>query len=178
MAALDAVRAPHQRALANGERTHAQRRLQNIGHYDHHHFHGWCVSLKRQGQRHVRYFRDMGDRSAALRRAVRWRDRMIATLPPPRKFKSRYSLNRSGVIGVHDWISRTRKGRRIVHWAATWVEEDGRIRKRSFSSLKYGREEARRLAIEARKAALAVLLLPSKAHFPRKRATRRAASHA
>ncbi len=59
----------------------------NVQRIDHHDFHGWLVRLKRAGRSYTRYFRDKGDREAAFRRAVRWRDRMAAQLPPPRKFK-------------------------------------------------------------------------------------------
>lgn len=74
-------------------------RRRNVQRVDHHHFHGWLVSLKRAGKRHQRYFHDQRDPKAALERALVWRDRMALRLPPPRKFKRRYTLNKTGIIG-------------------------------------------------------------------------------
>jgi len=136
-------------------------RMRNVTRVDHHHFHGWQVCLKRGGQRHQRYFADEGDRQAGLRRALLWRDRMAAVLPPPRKFKKRFALNTTGVIGVTLARQRTRGGRLVHYYCATWFDERGQRRKRSFSVAKYGRREAWARAIEARRNALAVLLQPA-----------------
>lgn len=138
----------------------AEGRRRNVQRVDHHHFHGWLVSLKRGGKRHERYFRDQGDRKAALARALAWRDQRAARLPPPRKFKRTYSLNKTGVVGVHLARGRTRKGTRVRYYCATWVEAAGQARKRSFSVAKYGAERAFDLAQRARRKALAALLRP------------------
>lgn len=135
-------------------------RQPNVQRVDHHHFHGFVVRLKRAGKRHERYFRDEGDRRAAFARAVRWRDETASRLPPPRKFKRRYALNKTGVVGVHLAIGRTRKGTRVRHYCATWVEAAGQPRKRSFSVRKYGAGRAFEMAKHARKRALAELLRP------------------
>jgi hypothetical protein len=82
---------------------------------------------------------------------------MIEALPPERHFKLSHSRNTSGVIGVH--FHRDRKGR-IVRYAATWNDEHGQARKRSFSVARYGAREARSLAIQARREALKRLLRP------------------
>jgi len=132
----------------------------NVQSVDHHDFHGWHVSLKRAGRRYEHYFNDGTDRAAALRRALRWRDRMAATLPPPRKFKRRYVLNTTGVIGVHLAVQRTRKGTIMSYYCATWIDDVGRTHKRSFSVAKFGELRARSLAVAARKDTLAELLRP------------------
>jgi hypothetical protein len=133
----------------------------NVQRVDHHDFHGWHVCLKRAGQRYERYFTEQGDASAALRRARRWRDEMAASLPPPRKFKRRYVLNRTGVVGVHLARQRTRKGTRVRYYCATWIDAGGRSHKRSFSVAKYGELTARARAIRTRREVLAELLRPA-----------------
>jgi hypothetical protein len=136
-------------------------RRRNVQRVDHHHFHGWHVCLKRAGQRHERYFRDEGDRTAALARAVCWRDLTAARLPPPRKFTRRYALNKTGVIGVHLSRQRTRSGTRVRYYCATWIDAAGLSHKRSFSVRKYGAAQAFDMAERARTKALAELLRPS-----------------
>jgi hypothetical protein len=140
--------------------------------YEHHDFCGWLVSLKRAGVIFRRYFSDNGDRRAALRRALRWRDRMMARLPPPRKFKRRWAQNKTGVIGVNVRDGRTRKGTRVRYYDASWVDETGRTRKRTFSVAKYGESRARAMAIRTRKQMLAELLRPG-APYPASLAGRR-----
>ena len=137
------------------------RALRNVQRVDHHHFHGWHVCLKRAGQPYEQHFRDKGDRQAALRRALRWRDQMAARLPPPRKFKRRYVLNTTGVVGVHLARQRTRARRLARFYCATWIDELGQSHKRSFSLAKYGARQARALAVDARRQALAALLQPA-----------------
>jgi hypothetical protein len=85
---------------------------------------------------------------------------MAARLPPPRKFKRTFSLNNTGVIGVHLSRGRTRKGTRVSYYGATWVDARGRRIKRSFSVAKYGLPRAFELAVRARRQALAELLRP------------------
>ncbi len=137
------------------------RRLLNIVRRDVNYFHGWEVCITRQGQAHVRYFRDGGDRNNALARAMRWRDKMLDRLPPLRKIKRHSSLNTTGVIGVFRGINLTRAGNKIPLYGATWLDEKGRSRRRVFSVRKYGERRARALAIEARREALAELLRPA-----------------
>jgi hypothetical protein len=139
---------------------HQQRR--NVMRVDHHDFHGWYVCLKRAGQRYGRYFRDAGGSQAALAKAIRWRNALTARLPPPRKFKRRYSRNTTGVIGVSLSRERTRKGVPAPRYCATWIDEGGRQRKRSFSIGRFGREKALSLASNARHEALEQLLRPAR----------------
>lgn len=140
----------------------AKSRMRNVQRVDHHHFHGWLVCLKRAGLRHERYFSDEPGRRSALRSALRWRDETAEALPPPRKFKRRYVLNNTGVIGVHLARTRTRKGTPVRYYCATWIDDRGRSNKRSFSLAKYGELKARSLAVKTRREALADLLRPSR----------------
>jgi hypothetical protein len=140
-----------------------QASMRNVQRVDHHDFHGWHVCFKRAGRRDDRYFSDQGDRQGALGRALAWRDKMAAALPPPRKFKRRYALNTTGVIGVHLARQRTRKGTRVRYYCATWIDGGGRSHKRSFSVAKYGRAIARARATRVRREAIAEMLRPAAA---------------
>jgi hypothetical protein len=152
------------------------RRHQNVDRVDHHYFHGWRVCLKRQGRRLLRYFNDRGgDPRRSLAQALAWRDRMAAQLPPPRKFHRVSSVNKTGVVGVAYSRERARSGRLFRRYGAFWMDEKGRVHKRTFSVAKHGAAKARELAVKARKDALAEMLRP--ARVPAASRRRAARSH-
>lgn len=122
-----------------------------IRRYEHNYFSGWVVEAKRRGRKWIRYFSDKpGGTAAARRRARRWRDQLLATLPPATKVKRTYVLNRTGVIGVARVKETTRAGRTMWRYVAQWPKRDGSRGKATFSVGRYGETEARRLAIQAR----------------------------
>jgi hypothetical protein len=135
-------------------------RHRNIRRVDHNYFHGWLVRFHRAEQVYETSFRDDGDRESALRRAIAWHDWMKPRLPPERRIKSRYVLNKTGVIGVQFTVQRSRKGTRLSYYCAMWTDAAGRTHKRSFSVAKYGKAEARARAIRVRKDVLAQMLRP------------------
>ncbi len=135
------------------------RREPLIRRYEHHHFRGFVVSTKRAGRRWVKYFSDRpGGRAEALKRARRYRDRLVSRLPWPARIKRTYSLNTSGVIGVSRFRERTRSGKWLVRYAAYWPTRHGERRKVTFSVARYGEDEARRLAVAARRKGVERLL--------------------
>jgi hypothetical protein len=136
------------------------RRLLNVERYEHHFFRGWRVTLKRQGRRYIRYFRDLSTPRESLTRAVQWRDEMRQRLPPPRKFHLRQKPTRTGVVGVSYVVDRTRSGRHAPRYVAMWHDAHGRRLKRSFSVRKHGKDRARALAVQCRKQAIARMLRP------------------
>jgi hypothetical protein len=126
-----------------------------ISRYEHNHFHGWRVTTKRQGKRFVRYFSDkLTGRNAALRAARTYRDELTARLPWPTKVKRKYVLNRTGVVGVALTTERTRSGKLMRRYVASWSRRDGSRGKASFSIRMYGKKEAFSLAVQARIAVL------------------------
>jgi hypothetical protein len=108
-----------------------------------------------------RYFPDDPNRKASLTNATAWRDEMLATLPPPRKFKRRYVLNKTGVIGVTYRVNVTRAGTHVPQYAASWTDDRGASHRRVFSVRKYGAAKARRLATRTRQEAIAEMLRPN-----------------
>jgi hypothetical protein len=118
----------------------------NIWREDRRDFHGYRVMVKRRGRRDGVSISDTscGGRRAAERQAYAERARRETS--PPVKLKRRNANNTSGSIGVSVSRERTRAGRRIRRWSATWPLIPGGVRKKSFSAGRYGETEARRLA--------------------------------
>ena len=131
--------------------------------HDHHHFHGWVCTIARVGLKMQRYFSDKpGGRAASLRRARAWRDAQMALLPPPVKLKRRFSLNKTGIIGVALVRDVNKNGKILERYAASLPLASGGHQKRSFAIGKYGRREALRLAIEARDRGVAAFMADRK----------------
>ena len=138
-------------------RTKVRKRVEPlIGRIDHNFFHGFGVRIKRGAERWSKYFSDKpAGRAAALRRAQEYRDRLVARLPPPTKLKRTNVANRTGVIGVVFMRERTRAGNRSERYIALWPIKGGGRVKRSFSVAKYGKREAFRMAVAARRKGVA-----------------------
>lgn len=129
-----------------------------IRRYEHNHFRGWVVAAKRRGKRWVEYFSDRPHgRREALCRARRYRDSLLKQLPPATKVKRTYIRNTTGEIGVALVKDRTRAGSVIWRYVAQWPTREGARAKATFSVGLYGKQEARRRAIAARRGGLALL---------------------
>jgi len=126
-----------------------------IARYEHNYFRGWVVAIKRQGKRFTRYFSDRPNgRSTALQKARAFRDKLVSELPWPTKIKRKDVRNTTGVIGVARLKERTRDGRRMVRYVASWPRQNGKRGKATFSVALYGEAEAFRHARAAREAAV------------------------
>jgi hypothetical protein len=129
-----------------------------IARVDHNYFHGFVVTIKRAGKRSSTYFSDKPNgRAAALRQARAYRDTRLDQLPPPVKIKRQYSRNTTGVIGVALTSERTRQGKILQRYKASWPRADGSQGTATFSVGLYGKREALRRAVEARRKGLADL---------------------
>lgn len=134
------------------------RREYLVQRYEHNYFVGWKVGTKRQGKKFARYFSDRPHgRAAALRAAREYRDKLVSRLPWPHKVKRQYVLNRTSVIGVALVTERTRSGKLWRRYVASWPTRTGQRGKASFSVSFYGKGEAFRLAVKARKEGLLAL---------------------
>ena len=78
----------------------------------------------------------------------------MAQLPRPTKIKSTDIRNTTGVIGVARVKERTRSGKLLVRYVASWPERKGKRGKATFSVGLYGEKEAFRFAVAARRAGL------------------------
>ena len=123
------------------------------------HNHGFFVRVQRQGKIHSAFFTDFkhGGRAQALAAAQQYHRKLLAKLGPPKRRLRQWwaeivrRRGRSGIHGVQKVVDRRFKRPRI-YWKATWSPEPYTVRRRQFSARKFGNEEARRLAIRARRA--------------------------
>lgn len=83
---------------------------------------------------------------------------MEMQLPRPNKVKRVYVLNTTGEIGVARVKERTRSGKVMCRYVASWPLPNGKRGKASFSVGFYGEERAKRLAIRARRRGVAEYL--------------------
>jgi hypothetical protein len=120
--------------------------------YDHNYFRGYVFSTVRRGRRYVKHFSvKPGGVRKALTQAREYRDAMLKILEPPTRLHSTHSTNTTGVVGVILAKERTHAGGFAWRYVATWPVKGRRRRaKASFAVAKYGKTEARRLAINAR----------------------------
>jgi len=129
-----------------------------IRRYEHNHFQGWVVSFKRRGRRCTKYFSDKPDGRLVARQCARqFCAQMLAELPKATKVKRTYVLNTTGVIGVSRVRDRTRTGRFVWRYVAQWPILDGMRARASFSIGRFGEQEARKRAVQARHDGLAQL---------------------
>lgn len=124
--------------------------------------HGWKVQLVRHRKAYASYFSDAqyGGSEQARQAAIEWRDRFDIEVPRPSRADKADILrsnNTSGVTGVFPWQVKDKKGRIQRYWVAVWVPEPGHKHKsRKFSVARYGEEDAKARAIQARQEAMAI----------------------
>ena len=125
-----------------------------------HRTHGFFVRLQRKGKMYSAFFTDKmhGGRKQALAAAQAHYLKLRKLLGMPRQRSRRWNAEivrrrgKSGIHGVRRVVIRGQSGRRLKYWQAAWSPEFGLVRKRQFSIRKFGENEARRLAIRARRA--------------------------
>jgi hypothetical protein len=130
------------------------------------HTHAWLVTIQRRGVIYRKRFSDgvYGSRAQSFAAAQRYRDELIAQHPPlsPREYSSILKKNnRSGVVGVGRYCSfETRnlpEDKQRWFWLAAWSLPGGRRKRMKFSVNRYGEEKAFKMALQARREALAKL---------------------
>ena len=120
---------------------------------------GWQVGINRQSGEIYRLFSDgiHGGYHKAYRAASTWLDSILSLYPTRDrllKMQSTWKHNRSGTTGVYRWPAdgSSPPG---AYWAAQWIETPyDRPKRRKFSVAHYGENQAKRLAVAARKDAL------------------------
>jgi len=117
--------------------------------------HGWFVRGYRNGKTYTKLFSDKKNhtRFFALQMATKYRNELHAKLKEiPKQIRSRRKVvklsrrNTSGVLGVS---TITRNG--IISYTVSWRPEPGVSRRTSFSTRKYGKKKAFKLACRYRK---------------------------
>ncbi len=121
---------------------------------------GWQVRYMRDGALFQQIFRDKayGGEAAALTVAEEFHTRLLSYFPPitRREWAEMRRANSREVVGVSRVVKKV-KGHEYPAWEARWTQEPGKHRNKRFYVGMYGEEEAKRLAIEVRKAAVAAL---------------------
>lgn len=114
---------------------------------------GWLVRLQSRGERYSEFFKDSdyGGESAALRAARRCYRRMLIEHPKLTRQENaeRETVRTGDIIGVRKLL-KPRFGHVYEVWEARWSPKKYQRRVRTFSVEKYGENEAKRLAVEAR----------------------------
>jgi hypothetical protein len=115
---------------------------------DSNHTHGYYVRVSIDGVIQSRFFQDArhGGREEALQAAEAWDAALLASRGQRRERRPN-KRSASGVTGVSRGIDG-RSG--LPFWLATWMDGSGRQHRAHFAVNKYGEEEARRRAVEAR----------------------------
>ncbi len=115
-----------------------------LGRVDREGFHGWIVTVSRNGLERMRRFAEESHRSpsAAFAAAVRFRNRMVSGAGLAADLRDRGT----GIPGISIGRVRTTAGRYFKHYSASVYGADGRRLTLVFSWLKHGKERALELA--------------------------------
>jgi len=143
------------------------RRLRNISRVDQERKrqYGWLVRVMRDKVNHQKFFSDgaHGGKRASLLMAMEFRDELLNIYPPSPRGNMFNRTNRRNTSG-HAGVSRTgswRKGHFYNVWQASWIDlRTGQKTTRKFGFSESGRSElaAKRLAIKARREAVAAMM--------------------
>ncbi len=120
--------------------------------------HAWIVTVMRQGEIVTRPFSDgvYGGNKEALAAAIAYRDSVLAQHSQfEHQLWVRSRLRRNNVSGIpgvgrYEGFASRKAKHRTAFWLASWIDEEGRSRKRKFSVSKYGERHAKQLAIAER----------------------------
>ena len=113
---------------------------------------GWLVRYTRDGQTYSELVSDSkyGSPEASLEAARKLRDDLRELFPPPtwEEFLDQSNKPESGIHGVRRQAA-VRNGKETASWMARW-NLNGEVTAKSFSVNKYGEEEAKQMAVDAR----------------------------
>lgn len=112
--------------------------------------HGFNVRIQWKGDLHTKFFSDnvCGDRLSALHDAIQWRDATEKSIGKPhttRQVIGLSSRNKTGVIGV-----RRRKRGNTEVYEATWITDEGKVGRTTYSIARHGERKAFKMAVKAR----------------------------
>ncbi len=122
---------------------------------------GWWVRLQRQGRKFSKFFKDsdFASKDAAFEAAQTFYNQLAAEHPKatPQEHAERKTARTGEIIGVRRLLKIDERWNGSIYevWEAKWSHGKKRQRVKTFSIEKYGEQEAKRLAIEARLEGLA-----------------------
>lgn len=129
-----------------------------ITRHDYKKTHGYVVRYSRDTALFQKLFSDSiyGSKELALKAATDYLRELREAFPPMNRqeyCQINRNNNKAGIVGVYK-SSTTSRGHRYDAWVASWSPQKGVHKQKSYAINKYGEDEAKRLAIEARKAGL------------------------
>ena len=123
---------------------------------------GWQVRLQRRSEKFSKSFKDSDykNKDAALKAARKFHNQLCKEHPKltPQEHAERKTVRTGEIIGVRRLLKvdkRWSEEHIYEVWEAKWSHKKYQRKVRTFSIEKYGEEEAKRLAIEARLQGLA-----------------------
>lgn len=118
--------------------------------HDYEHTHAWRASIARDTAKFVEYFYDgeSGSIENGLRRAILYRHEILSAFPVTLTVDFKRALNADPEKRIKR-VSEPGNLQPYVHWRATWHDADYKRKTASFSVVKFGDAEARRMALHA-----------------------------
>lgn len=122
---------------------------------------GWQVRLQRRGEKFSKFFKDSDHKNedVALKAARKFYNQLCKEHPEmtPQEHAERKTARTGEIIGVRRLLKVDKRwgGNNYEVWEAKWSHKKYQRRVKTFSIEKYGEEEAKRLAIDARLQGLA-----------------------
>jgi hypothetical protein len=110
--------------------------------------HGWLVRLYAKGNTYSKLFSDtkFDSKEHAFIKAFMFRLNQEDIRRHKRYHSHKQSRNKSGVSGVSISKKKDSNNRIYYHYIATWIDENHKLKTKSFSTKKYGKDEALELA--------------------------------
>ncbi len=131
--------------------------MKGISRIDSNGTHGWYVRVYKNGKTYSKLYSDnkYKGKERALKFARKAREMAMETMSsipdkPVRRFVTSDKRNKSGVLGVSKTKKKLRSGNVVHYYQVTWSPKPGKLKNKQWSTLKYGEEEAFRLAVEFR----------------------------
>jgi hypothetical protein len=116
---------------------------------------GYQVRVQRDNKVYSRFFSDSlhNGKKNALKHARALEKKLLEVFPKSSRTGVKTRNNTSGQAGVSRVVSGYSKidGTPLYYWGAWYTTQDGKRLTAKFSVLKYGEENAKEMAIEARK---------------------------
>lgn len=121
--------------------------------HDYDHTHAWRASIVRDTAKFVEYFYDgeSGSIENGLRRAILYRHEILSNFAVTLAIDFKRALSTDPEKRIKR-VSEPGKLQPYVHWRATWHDANYHRKTASFSVVKFGESEARRMALEAARA--------------------------
>lgn len=127
---------------------------------------GWLARYTREGVTFSQLFTDskFGGEDDSFEAAKKWHDEIREIFPPMSRreyMRQKKVTNTSGHVGAYRAANTVKKksGKEFTYfnWVTTWIDDSGKRKTKLFSILKYGEEEAEKMAVAYREKMVSTL---------------------